>query len=167
MNGTDDGDRARFEEAVRELEGTVVRKVDADMRAYGGRRSGARNLAASVAATTILLSALLPLLAAFDYNGKELVLSLVGVTIAAVTGLGSYFHWGDLWKGYLIAWNDIQNARAHWDLDVVAARREETEEAALEAAYRAADRLLEATRSAIDREHGTYFAMFGKPSSSG
>lgn len=162
MDRTDHPGRTQFDQAVRELEATVIRKVDADMRAYGGRRSGARNLASLVAITTIVLSALLPLLASFDYAGKQLIVSSVGVIIAAMTGLGSYFHWGDLWKGYLVAWNDIQNARAHWELDIIAARREKTEEAALQRAYEAADRLLDTTRDAIRREQGLYFSVFGK-----
>jgi hypothetical protein len=58
-------------------------------------------------------SARYPRSAAFDYEGKQLVVSLAGVTIAAVTGLGSLHPLGRPLEGLSDWWNDIQNALAH------------------------------------------------------
>jgi hypothetical protein len=55
----------------------------------------------------ILVSASLPLLAAFDYWWKDLVVAVAGVVIATVTGLRTFYHWDQMW-GVL--------RRTHFDL---------------------------------------------------
>jgi Protein of unknown function (DUF4231) len=45
----------------------------------------------------ILIGAILPLAVGLDYSGKEVVLGISGVTLAALTALRSFYHWDQFW----------------------------------------------------------------------
>ena len=66
----------------------------------------------------ILVSASLPLLAAFDYSRKDLVVAVAGVVIAVVTGLRSFYHWDLLWGSLRRTHFDLTHAYNSWLIEI-------------------------------------------------
>ena len=70
----------------------------------------------------ILLSALLPLLAGFDFARKDWILGLIGVAIAVATGLRSFYQWDQLWALLRRTDFELTELLAEWELAVATAK---------------------------------------------
>jgi hypothetical protein len=66
----------------------------------------------------ILVSASLPLLAAFDYWWKDLVVAVAGVVIATVTGLRTFYHWDQMWGVLRRTHFDLNHAYNDWMVEI-------------------------------------------------
>jgi hypothetical protein len=64
----------------------------------------------------ILISASLPLLAGFKYPGKDLVIALAGVIIAAATGLRTFYQWDQMWGLLRRTHFSLNQASVQWRL---------------------------------------------------
>ena len=72
---------------------------------------------------TIVLGVSLPAVAAFpSFPYKDLVLAVMSVTIAALTGLASFFRWERSWRGRFLSEFAIENLTAKWELELINAR---------------------------------------------
>lgn len=92
----------------------------------------------------ILVSSGLPLLAAFSYPRKDVVVAIAGVVIAAITALRTFYRWDEVWAVLRRTHFDLAHAHNIWQVDFRRA------EAAADPAER--ERLAyEATKALIER----------------
>jgi hypothetical protein len=106
----------------------------------------------------IVLSAVLPLLAGFDFDHKDLTMGIIGVAIAIATALRSFYQWDQIWSVLRQADFELTELLAEWDLAVAAAKQPADVHALTEKLLQAAD----AIRS---RESKGFFASLRFPES--
>jgi hypothetical protein len=70
----------------------------------------------------IILGVTLPAIVAVEFPRKTLVISVMSVTIAALTGLNSFFRWDRTWRGRALCQYDIEWLVARWELELENAR---------------------------------------------
>jgi hypothetical protein len=70
----------------------------------------------------IVLSVSLPAIAAMPFDRKTLVLSIMSVVIAALTGLNSFFRWDRTWRSRALCQYDMEWLVARWELELQNAR---------------------------------------------
>jgi Protein of unknown function (DUF4231) len=68
--------------------------------------------------STIILSVTLPALASAHFDHKELVISAMSIAIAALTGLGFFYHWERTWRGNSTAQMALEQAVGKWELEL-------------------------------------------------
>jgi Protein of unknown function (DUF4231) len=117
-----------------------------------------RRLFRSVGVTVILLSVAIPLLAVLDYQGKEFVLSIAAVLIAALTGLNAFFKWEEAWRSRRQTEFALAYLLAVWRLQVLQAINEQDPTKAKELALSATRQLLDEARAATGEETKEFFS---------
>jgi len=110
----------------------------------------------------ILIGAFLPLLAVFDYTNKELVVAVAGVTIAALTGLRTFYHWDQMWGLLRRVTFDLSDAYRTWLLEFKRAQALGPTEAE-DRAYEVTKALLERVAEIRDNESEEYFVALNFP----
>jgi Protein of unknown function (DUF4231) len=105
----------------------------------------------------ILLSAVLPLLAGFDFAHKDWTLGGIGVAIAVTVALRSFFQWDQLWALLRQADFDLTELLAEWDLAVAGAKPADIHELT--------EKLLQAANEVRARESKGYFSKLQFPES--
>jgi len=103
----------------------------------------------------ILLSAILPLLAGFDFDHKDWTLGIIGVVIAVTTALRSFFQWDQLWS--LLRQTDFELTEliARWRLAIAGANAADVKSLT--------EQLLQAAAEVRGRESKGYFATLRFP----
>lgn len=106
----------------------------------------------------IVLSAVLPLLAGFDFDHKDLTMGIIGVAIAVATGLRSFYQWDQNWS--LLRQTDfaLTELLAEWDLAVAAAKQPAD-------VHSLTEKLLQDADAIRSRESKGYFARLRFPDS--
>jgi hypothetical protein len=125
---------------------------------YHGRARRNRLAFRSAGVLVILLSAVLPLLAGFDFDHKDWTLGLIGVAIAVTTALRSFYQWDQLWSLLRQADFDLTDLLAEWELAVAGAKRPAD-------VHGLTERLLQAADEVRGRESKGYFATLKFPES--
>jgi hypothetical protein len=105
----------------------------------------------------ILLSVSLPLLATLEGYWKTLVLPVVALLVAGLTGLTSFFHWESGWKGYRQAQFSLEYVLTTWELQITEASHHTDAQEGIDLALQATRQLLQATQSTISTEAEEYF----------
>jgi hypothetical protein len=118
-------------------------------------------------AVVVILGASLPLLAAFSFPRKEIVLSVVSVLLAGLIGLNAFFHWDEKWRGFKQTELTISHSISVWDLKMIQARHEPEHGEARKLAIEATKDLLGSTRQATASETEGYFKDIQFPKSGG
>jgi len=104
----------------------------------------------------ILLSAVLPLLAGFDFDHKDWTLGIIGVAIAIATALRSFYQWDQLWSLLRQTDFELTELLAEWELAVADAKqRADLQELT--------EKLLQAADEVRSRESKGYFATLRFP----
>jgi hypothetical protein len=92
---------AAVEEYVRRVRGVYEIRATENRRNY--RLSGI---------AVIVAGASLPLLTTLNYSHKELVISLVGIFVSAVTALRAFYRWDHTWA--LLRVTEFSVSKAYW-----------------------------------------------------
>lgn len=90
-NGTGSADIAK---SVTEVVGNIERQ----RRSYGRRATWHRRHFRSSGIVIIIVSASLPLLAGLDFGAKDMTIAILGVVVAVLTALRSFYQWDHLWS---------------------------------------------------------------------
>ena len=101
---------------------SVVRTNVADIRdAYRKRARWHRRMFRTSGIAVIVLSASLPLLAGLSYDRKNATVAFVGLAVAILTGLRSFYQWDQAWG--LLRQSDfaLSHLLGNWEIDVAAA----------------------------------------------
>jgi hypothetical protein len=107
---------------------------------------------------TILLSVTLPAVAASNYWRKDIVLSVMSITIAALTGLSSFYRWERTWRGNSSAQVALEQHCAKWELELTNARLILAPEDRVKHVYQATDDLLTNASSVVSSESEGFFS---------
>jgi hypothetical protein len=105
----------------------------------------------------ILLSVSLPLLATLEGYWKTLILPVVALLVAGLTGLTSFFHWESGWKGYRQAQFSLEYLLTTWELQMTEASYQTDAQEGINQAFQATRQLLQATQTTISAEAEEYF----------
>lgn len=104
----------------------------------------------------ILLSVSLPYLATQEGPWRTIVLPLVALVVAGLTGLSSFFKWDISMRSHIQGEFQLQFLLSIWDLQITEAKHELDAESAIKKAIQATQQLLEnaqITSSAEIEEH--------------
>lgn len=133
-------------EILQELAAFVDTNVGQGRRWYAQHTFWPRLWFRVVGAAVILLSVSLPLLATQEFPSKSLVVSLVGVLVALLSGLAAFFRWDESWRSNIGARMEVEHLLAVWDLRMLEARHAADAEQGIATAVQATRDLLEAVR---------------------
>jgi len=104
----------------------------------------------------IALSAILPLLAGFDFDHKDWTLGIIGVVIAIATALRSFYQWDQLWSLLRQSDFELTELLAGWKLAVAGAKGSAD-------VHSLTEKLLQAVDEVRARESKGYFATLRFP----
>jgi hypothetical protein len=107
---------------------------------------------------TILLSVTLPAIAASNYWRKDIVLSVMSIAIAALTGLSSFYRWERTWRGNSSAQVALEQHCAKWELEMTNARLILAPEDRVMHVYQATDDLLTNASNVVSSESEGFFS---------
>jgi hypothetical protein len=148
----------RFISILKELETLkedfVVRKIKGYQKAT--RLARLRFRVAGV--LIIVLSACLPLLSTLREGiWISIVLPIVALTIAGLSGLSAFFHWESNWRGFSQTRFMLEYQLKMWELRIIEAKYEMDPQKAVEIAMQATKQLLDETRSVTSDESEEFF----------
>jgi hypothetical protein len=143
---------------LRHLQELVDSQVVSTLKWYQRHALWPRRWFRSSGVMVILLSVAIPLLAALDYQGKELVLSSAAVLIAALTGVNAFFKWEDVWRSRRQTEFALAYLLAVWRLEVLQALHEPDPVKGKDLAIAATRQLLEEARAATGEETKEFFS---------
>jgi hypothetical protein len=118
-------DDEKFEELVKQARIIKERYVDPNRDWYAKRKGIPFAYFRMAGVITILFSVALPAVAAIPEAptwNKQLVLSAMSVTIAALTGLSSFYRWERTWRGRAQSKAAIDALTEKWELELTNAR---------------------------------------------
>jgi uncharacterized protein DUF4231 len=105
----------------------------------------------------ILLSVSIPFLATLEGLWRTIVLPIVALLVAGVTGLLSFFRWESDWKGYRQTQFTLDYLLSIWELKITQAKHERDTQQAIDMALQATQQLLDATYGTTSAEAEEYF----------
>lgn len=111
----------------------------------------------------IILSVSIPFLVTFEWVWKDIVLSIVALTIAGLTGINSFFKWESAWRGYRQTQFALEHLLAIWELKMIEAKNCTDLEEGLKMAMNATEQLLKETRGVTSTETEDYFKHVQMP----
>lgn len=118
-------------EYIQSIRGVVEHTVKTDLAWYRKYTTLAAFAHRAAGISVIILSASLPLVVTHNFPRKELVVSIIGALIAIISGLNSFYRFGDLWKTNMKGMVELKNQMANWELGMLEAERDSVNGAAL------------------------------------
>jgi hypothetical protein len=108
--------------------------------------------------TTILFSVSLPAVATATFRHKDVVISIMSVAIAALTGLSSFFRWESTWRANRTAQTNLEKHVAKWELELANARLLMPEDQRVNHVYQATNDLLVNAGNVVSTESEGFFS---------
>lgn len=105
----------------------------------------------------ILLSVSIPFLATLEGLWRTIVLPIVALLVAGLTGLISFFRWESDWKGYRQTQFTLDYLLSIWELKITQAKHERDIQQAIDMALEATQQLLDTTHTTTSAEAEEYF----------
>lgn len=125
---------------------------------YDERANWHRRLYRVSGVVVIMVGAALPVLAALDYPGKELIISLAGAAVAVLTALRAFYRWDRAW--ILLRTTEMALTAAYWQW-----RTQIEDETATDSVRNTATMLFLATLTELrQREADSFFKDLAFPS---
>ena len=113
--------------------------------------------------TTILFSVSLPAVATANFPHKDLVMSVMSVTIAGLTGLSSFFRWESTWRANRTAQMNLEKHVGKWELELANARLLLPESDRANHVYLATNDLLVNAGNVVSSESEGFFSSLQFP----
>jgi hypothetical protein len=114
-------------------------------------------------ALLIILSVSVPFIAGQTAAWKDTVLSLMTLTIAALTGLSAFFRWEYAWQSYRKTQYALDSLLHAWEFKIVEARHQADPQRAIEMALRSTEQLLKDATAVTSSETAEYFKQVQMP----
>lgn len=111
----------------------------------------------------IILSVSLPYLATLEGPWRNVVLPIVALVVAGLTGLSSFFRWDTSTKSHIQAKSMLEFWLSIWELRITEAEHELTVEKAIEKAVTATLQLLENAQNTSSTEIEEHFQSIRPP----
>jgi hypothetical protein len=148
----------QFKAALVAAHAIKAKYVDPRLQWYKTHTMLPRVIYRLVGISTIILSVTLPALTAAQFQYKELVVSGMSILIAALTGLGSFYHWDRTWRGNSTAQVSIEQYVAKWELELARAQQVVPAGDRISHIYKATDDLLANAGSVVSSESQGFFS---------
>jgi hypothetical protein len=114
---------------------------------------------------TIILGVTIPAVALSPLQHKDVILSIMSVTVAAWTGLSSFFHWERTWRGRESSKLAIDALIAKWELELANANFVLDATERLKHAYLATNDFFTNARAVFAAETDEFFSGMQFPQS--
>ena len=105
----------------------------------------------------IFLSVSLPFLATLEGPWKTIILPIVALLVAGLTGLTSFYRWESDWKGFRETQFTLEYLLVVWDLSIAAAKQEKDEQHAIDIVLQATKQLLDTVHTSTSSETEQFF----------
>lgn len=125
---------------------------------YKDHTKGPRTFYRLVGIVTIILSVTLPALASAKFKYNEIIVPAISVVIAALTGLGSFYHWERTWRGNSTAQMALEQAVGKWELELRRAEFVVVQKDRVDHVIKATDDLLANTGTVLSSESQGFFS---------
>jgi hypothetical protein len=155
MTGAPDSAIVKVEE--QEIQRIVDNYVKKTSEWYQRKKRGPRRLYKLSVGVTIVGGASIPLLASFEGPLFRLAVGVLGAAIAVVSGLSSFYRWERKWQIFAAAQFELEHALRVWELRLVDARSNRSQDEALKLIQAGTEQLLELTRRVRDAETNEFF----------
>jgi hypothetical protein len=86
-------------------------------QSYHWRANWHRRIFRASGILVILVSSGLPLLAAFQYPRKDVIVAIAGVVIATITALRTFYRWDEMWAVLRRTHFDLTHAHNIWQVE--------------------------------------------------
>ena len=111
----------------------------------------------------IILSISIPFLTVYKFTGSELLLSVIALIVAALTGISSFAQWDSRWRSYKQAQFALESLDYSWNLRIIEIKRMNDPAEAQRAAIDATRKLFDNAKSVITSETEKYFESVRMP----
>lgn len=157
----------RFISVLKELEALKENFVVRKIRAYSRRATQAQLRFRISGALIIGLSVCLPFLTTLKGGiWISIVLPIVALLIAGLSGLNAFFRWESNWKGYSQTRYRLEYLLKVWELKVIEAKHETDTQKSVEIVVQATKQLLDDVESTTSAETEEYFKRVQIPDAS-
>jgi hypothetical protein len=157
MSGRESGDHSDLDALLADLRKLVQDKVVSDYDWYRSHASTPRWLFRISGTFVILFSVAIPLLAGLNFPGDDLVVSLIALAIAALTGLNSFFRWERIWRSRRQTEFALAHLLSLYDLRIIEATHQADRQRAKQLAVEATRELLELAQGVTGAETEEFF----------
>lgn len=141
-----------------QMENTVNQYVGLCHDWYQKKKRLPRQLYRFSGSLIVVLSAMIPLLSAYDGQAFRLGVGIIGILISALTGLNHFLRWDKKWRIFSLAQFELEYLLRRWELKMHEAKNCENEEEGLKLAKAATDNILEQTKSVRNIEMEGFFS---------
>lgn len=114
-------------------------------------------------AMVVVLSALIPLLSAYEGTYFRLTVGIIGVVVSVTTGFNTFFRWEKTWHSFAAAQFDLEYMLRRWEIRMHQAKGDANREESLKLAREATESILEETRTLRQAETEGFFRNLRKP----
>jgi hypothetical protein len=156
-------DDARFISMLKELTHIKEEYIVKQLKWYEDHSTKAKHYFRFVSTLIIILSVSIPFLATLEGLWRNLVLPIVALTIAGLTGLNAFFRWENSWKGSIQAKLTLEHMVWVWNLRIAEAKHELDAQKGIEIMVTATEQLLENTQGTMLAEAEEYFKLVQTP----
>jgi Protein of unknown function (DUF4231) len=146
-----------FTQAIDAARAIKAKYVDDRLQWYTTHKALPRVLYRLVGIVTVILSVTLPALTAATFRNKDVTISCISIVIAALTGLGSFYHWDRTWQKNATAQASIEAFLAKWELELARAKELVAPADRTKHVYDATDDLIANTSRVISSETQDFF----------
>ncbi len=118
----------------------------------------------------IVFSVTIPAIAAVpaeSFPDKDMVISVMALGIAILSGLNAFYKWGEKWQSFVRAALGIKHLIAVWQMELQDARFIEDGEQRMKIANDATKKLIEETGTIVSQETEQYFSKVKWPKKAG
>jgi Protein of unknown function (DUF4231) len=155
----DDDDRQPFKEYR-----TLVEKNTVWFRNWYRRRARIVRYCFRVSGILVILfSVSLPLFANLQFGAKDLVISALAVSIAALTGIRNFYQWDHIWRVLKVADFELTFIIAQWELEIQELSKDGDHEAARRQVHEKTMLLFSDTQAIVQNESKQYFGTLTWP----
>jgi len=115
---------------------------------------------------TIVLSVTIPLFTTTYFPGSRVLVSIIALLVAALTGINAFARWDSQWREYKRAQLTLEHLDAAWELRVFEARQMRCFEEAQKTVIDATRELFDGAQKAVVSETERYFENVQLPQTS-
>lgn len=117
--------------------------------------------------TVILFSITIPAISAYSFTGKDIIVSVMALTIAIISCFRSFFKWEESWQSFNRSELAIQHLIGIWQIQLLEAKSRADASDRLSEARKATRHLLEEVGKIISQESDNYFSKIEWPQKQG
>lgn len=156
-------------EAIKEMKSLMKKTVLKDLTWYGRATRNHGIYHRFLGIVTIALSVSLPLIASDNFETidflipltKNFLISLIGILIAFISGIRSFFRWGETFIANMQGYVELKNYVTTWELEMIEAENNPDSAEGIKKAMEATKKLI-LSRDFVDAKNMEDYTQFFK-----